>query len=117
MQARRLGLAVAFFAVTAIVPELPSLARTPDPESRPFGATQCSASAVLPNKLTDRKGVLRKYTQWTIASIIEVRRVTSLSVMADGSAAAFILRQSCVYSGKISYGLYVSDLVRDAGVA
>ncbi|WP_421932371.1 alpha/beta hydrolase family protein [Phenylobacterium sp.] len=44
---------------------------------------------------------------WTMADIIEVTRITSVAISADGARYAFILKQPSVAADASRYGLYV----------
>ena len=46
---------------------------------------------------------------WTIADLVQIRRITDIEVSHDDRSIAFILKQSFVDSADIRYGLYVVD--------
>lgn len=71
------------------------------------GAT---AAPTLPNKLGAAYGGPAPARAWTKADIIEVTRITSVAISADGARYAFILKQPSIALDENRYGLYVGRL-------
>ena len=70
-------------------------------------ATPVVASPSLPARLAASQRGPAATRGWTFSDIIEVTRITSVAISADGARWAFILKQPSLVLGESRYGLYV----------
>lgn len=72
-----------------------------------LGAPTAFAAPNLPAGLgaTEAKSAANRV--WTLADIVEVTRITSVAISADGTRRAFILKQPSLALGDSRYALYV----------
>lgn len=80
----------------------------------PVIAGPVMASPALPARLAASDRGPAETRNWTFSDIIEVTRITSVAISADGGRWAFILKQPSLELGESRYGLYVGKGVGPA---
>lgn len=72
-----------------------------------LGSSSAFASPDLPVTLSASQTPHLSQRGWTLSDIVEVTRITSIAISADGARWAFVLKQPSLDLGESRYGLYV----------
>ena len=93
-------------AIKLPIPVL-ALALAPPGYASPHVGTPGIGSPTLPARLTAADRRLDETRGWTLSDIVEVTRITSVAISADGARWAFVAKQPSLELGESLYGLYV----------
>ena len=67
---------------------------------------------MLPGRFDLEQKPRAQTREWTIADIVEVRRITEVAMAENAEEVAFIVKQSSLALNTIRYGLYIADVSR-----